>query len=71
LSRGGIALLCHLPVALGAEVSVELPQAGSPVTGKVVRAESGRLGIAFRDDDATRSRVERAMLALAKTQRAA
>ena len=71
LSQGGSALLCDLAVAVGTEVAVELPEAGGPVTGKVVHTVGGRLGIEFRGDDATRSRIARAVEAVAKARQAA
>jgi methyl-accepting chemotaxis protein len=71
LSMGGVALLCNLPVAVGAEVSVELPEAGGAVTGRVVRAMEDALDIEFRVDDSTASRVTRAIQVLSNIRRVA
>jgi methyl-accepting chemotaxis protein len=71
LSLGGAALRCKQSVALGTDVSVDLPGAGGAVSGKVVRSGGGVLGIEFRDDVAVRSRVERVMQALVASRQAA
>jgi methyl-accepting chemotaxis protein len=71
LSLGGIALRYSRPVALGTEVSVELPGAGGAMNGRVVRVEGGVLGIEFQDDAAVRSRLERVMQSLMVARQAA
>jgi methyl-accepting chemotaxis protein len=71
LSQGGIALLCNQPFAPGTDVAIELPETGAAVAGKVIQAEGGTLRVGFRDDDATRQQVARAMHALTKPSRAA
>jgi methyl-accepting chemotaxis protein len=71
LSQGGIALLCNQPFAPGTDVAIELPETGAAVAGEVIQAEGGTLRVGFRDDDATRQQVARAMHALTKPSRAA
>jgi methyl-accepting chemotaxis protein len=71
ISAGGVALACSQPVTVGTDISLDLPEAGGAVSGKVIRAEGGNLAIEFRDDDVTRARVERVVQALARVERAA
>jgi len=59
LSEGGAALRCDQQVALGSELSFELNEGGAAVPARVVRAENGVVGLAFREDDAVRSRIRR------------
>jgi methyl-accepting chemotaxis protein len=70
LSRSGVALVSR-PVALGATVEVELPDAGGSVHGQVIRAEHGVIAAAFREDPATLARVDRALHALGAVREAA
>jgi methyl-accepting chemotaxis protein len=71
LSQGGAALACNQSVAVSTAISIELPHQGGTVTGKVVRAEGGTLGVEFPDDTATRQRVEHVIQGLASLGRAA
>jgi methyl-accepting chemotaxis protein len=71
ISSDGIALVCATRIPVGTAVSVELPEAGGAVTGKVSRAEGGTLAIAFHRDAENRARVERAVHALSETWLAA
>jgi hypothetical protein len=57
ISLGGVALRSAAPVEAGMPVTIDLPDAGSPVTGNVVRFENDTLSIKFSDDLQTRSRV--------------
>jgi methyl-accepting chemotaxis protein len=71
LSQGGVALLCNRPDVVGSEISIDLPEAGGAVSGRVLSAENGVLRIEFKNDDALRSRVECSMQALSRLQQAA
>jgi len=61
ISRGGMAIRSDWKPEAGAEVRVELPFAGAPVTARVVRWHDGVLAFAFRQDEETRRRIDRAM----------
>jgi methyl-accepting chemotaxis protein len=63
LSRSGVGLAGQ-PVPAGTQVEVELPDAGGMVLGLVSHAAGGTVGIVFREDAATLTRVDRALLAL-------
>jgi methyl-accepting chemotaxis protein len=71
LSLGGAAIRCPLPMATGAGLSLDLPDAGGAVAGTVVRIENGVIAVAFAKDAATRRRVEHAMHALTQAREAA
>ena len=64
ISRGGAALICGWQLSAGAEVEVELPDAGAFVAARVVRSGDNRLVVVFRQDPATLARVDRAYSAL-------
>jgi methyl-accepting chemotaxis protein len=59
ISRTGIALIHEAAVAEGNEVEVDLPGAGGPVTGHVVRSADGVIAIRFKDDAAALDRIGR------------
>jgi methyl-accepting chemotaxis protein len=65
LSRCGVALRCAFTAETGVEVQVALPGPGGPVAGRVVRCGADLVAIAFRQDEATLSRVDAAMDAIA------
>ncbi len=71
LSRGGAAVECALPLHPGLEVSLELPDVDRPLTGRVARSEGGRLGLAFRQDEATFALTDRVLATLAPDRRVA
>jgi methyl-accepting chemotaxis protein len=71
LSRTGIALTYGAAVAVGLEVEVDLPDAGGPIKGLVVRGEGGVIGIDFNQDHATLGRIDRVLAGLASTAAAA
>jgi methyl-accepting chemotaxis protein len=71
LSLGGAAVRCPLLAAAGAGLSLDLPDAGGPAAGTVVRTENGVIAVAFAEDAATRARVEQAMVALTQAREAA
>ena len=60
IARGGIALrhTCNLDV--GTDVEIGLP-GGSSTKGRVVRAESDLISLAFRQDQASLAQIDRAM----------
>lgn len=66
ISRGGMAVRYQGQIAAGAEVTVTLPGRGPAVTGRVSRTGSGTVGLSFRQDAATMSRVDQAMDAIAQ-----
>jgi methyl-accepting chemotaxis protein len=71
ISSSAVALVCTQTVSVGTDVSIELPDAGGEMTGKVVRADGGTLVIGLGQDATTQSHVDRAIKGLAKIQRAA
>jgi methyl-accepting chemotaxis protein len=71
LSTGGAALACTQPIAVGVELSLELPAAGGAIIGTVIRSDGGTVAIEFRTDDITRTRVEQVVRALENVTRAA
>ena len=64
LSETGVGLRLGDAMPLGREAEVELPGAGGPVTGRVIRAEHGVVGI-------TRDRANRALAGLSAARDAA
>ena len=71
LSRGGVALESTLRLPAGLEVTLELPGAGTPLAARVARSEGGRLGLAFRQDEATIASTDRVLAMLEPNPRAA
>jgi methyl-accepting chemotaxis protein len=71
VSRGGAAVRCDWVLPAGTEASLELPQAGGPVSGRVVRASEGMLALVFRQDNESSARVDRAVAALQQARAAA
>jgi methyl-accepting chemotaxis protein len=61
LSEGGAQVQSDQPIAMGTELSFELPEGGSKIPAKVVRISSGGVGIAFGDNEMVRSQIRRAM----------
>ncbi|KAA5612708.1 methyl-accepting chemotaxis protein [Rhodovastum atsumiense] len=61
ISRGGLAVLCDWTLPAGAEVTIELPQAGGEIHARVVRSNGRDLGLVFRQDVATLARVDRVL----------
>ncbi|HTW26113.1 MAG TPA: methyl-accepting chemotaxis protein [Acetobacteraceae bacterium] len=57
ISRGAIAVQYEAALPMGQEVEIELPDAGGPVFGRVVRVDAGVVAIAFREEAATEARV--------------
>ena len=45
----------------GTEMDVKLPGASTSVTARTVRSQNGRLGLAFRDDEAMLQQVDAAL----------
>ena len=71
LSRSGVALRHAGPVTLETEAELDLPDAGGPVSGKVIRVATGVVGIAFSTDAGTLARVDRCLERLAGVSKAA
>jgi methyl-accepting chemotaxis protein len=71
LSRGGAALICDHHLDAGAEVEIELPNAGGAVGARVVRSGGGNLALVFRQDAEALARVDRAVHSLTGDARAA
>ncbi len=53
LSRGGVGLESTLGLPSGLDVLIDLPGIDRPLSARVARIEGGRMGLAFRQDDAT------------------
>jgi methyl-accepting chemotaxis protein len=64
IGGAGVALDHAGALAVGAEVSLDLPGAGGPVPGRVGRCGDGELALLFRQDRATAARVDMAMAAI-------
>jgi hypothetical protein len=60
ISCGGVALVCGSTASPGTEVKVGLP-IGVSVSGRVVRSEDTVVMIAFRQDEATLSLIDRVL----------
>jgi methyl-accepting chemotaxis protein len=71
LSRGGVAVLSDLDLAVNVEVEVELPNAGGAVSARIARRGAGILALAFDQDAEALVRVDRALDALTGAKRAA
>ncbi|HEY1936257.1 MAG TPA: methyl-accepting chemotaxis protein [Acetobacteraceae bacterium] len=71
VSRGGAAVRCDWVLPVGTEASLDLPQAGGAVSGRVVRAAGGLLALVFRQDAESSARVDRAIAALQQARAAA
>jgi methyl-accepting chemotaxis protein len=71
ISRGGVSLECSITCPPGTDIEVTLPGAGGPVMGRATRSAGGSLGIAFRLDEATLARVDRALERLGDHRKAA
>jgi methyl-accepting chemotaxis protein len=64
ISRGGALVECGGSLAAGADVVVELPGPGGPVTGRVFRVSGTSLGIVFQQDPMSVACIEAAMTAI-------
>lgn len=71
LSASGVALHHSGNLAPGTEIEIDLPDAGGEVSGLVVRAADGVVGIAFSDVPGMRARVDRALASLSREHAAA
>jgi methyl-accepting chemotaxis protein len=71
ISRSGIALRHGGTISVGRDVEVDLPDAGGPVTGRVIRAADGAVALAFSDDAAILARIDRALAKLSGVRQAA
>jgi methyl-accepting chemotaxis protein len=70
ISRTGMSVTSK-PLPIGAQVDIELGNAGGVISGKVLRAENGIVAIAFREDPIIRTRVDRVLAGLAAAMAAA
>jgi methyl-accepting chemotaxis protein len=71
ISWGGAALLCDWQLPPGADVAVELPEAGGRADGRVVRADGNVLAVIFRQDGDSHARVGQFLKAIGKHRKAA
>jgi methyl-accepting chemotaxis protein len=71
LSRGGIGLDSTLPLPAGLDVVLDLPGIDRPLPARVARTEAGRLGLAFRQDEATIALTDKLLAASMPARRAA
>jgi hypothetical protein len=71
ISRNGIALRHSGSVVVGRDVELDLPDAGGPVTGRIVRAADGIVAIAFSQEPAMLARIDRTLASLSVTRRVA
>jgi methyl-accepting chemotaxis protein len=69
ISRGGIALRCDWPIAVGDEVAIKLPGATDHVTGRIARTGRGVIAVAFRQDKASLELVDHALDTIARRSR--
>jgi methyl-accepting chemotaxis protein len=61
ISRGGIALRCGWPLAVGTDVEIALPDGSGDVGGRVVRTGANIVAITFRQDNTSLERIDRAL----------
>ena len=72
MSKNGIALTYNGTATIGQAVEVDLPNAGGPVTGRIVRlVGNGVIAISFTEDASTLAYVERSLADLSGTSKAA
>jgi len=71
LSRAGVALRHDGAMEVGQTVEVDLPEAGGPVKGRVIRVERGVVSVAFSDDPAMLVRIDRSLAGLSVARKAA
>ncbi len=71
ISFGGASLLCDWQLQPGADVAVELPEAGGRVNGRVVRADGKVLALIFREDADSRARLGRCLTVIGKRRQVA
>jgi methyl-accepting chemotaxis protein len=66
ISRGGVALRCGWPLAVGTDVEIALPDGAGDVAGRVVRTGANIVAITFRQDGASLERIDRALDAVTR-----
>jgi hypothetical protein len=71
ISRAGIALRYSGSATGGRDVEVDLPDAGGPVTGRIIRVVDGVMAITFSDTPAMLTRIDRALASLSARREAA
>jgi methyl-accepting chemotaxis protein len=71
ISRTGIALRHAGSIAVGRDLEVDLPDAGGPVTGRVIRAADGLVVITFSETPSMLARLDRALANLSGRRDAA
>ena len=71
LSRGGANLTCDWKLAAGTTVEIDLPQAQTAVSARVVRCNGERIAIVFGSDAVTIASIDRALDALPRERRVA
>ncbi|WP_146101677.1 methyl-accepting chemotaxis protein [Rhodopila globiformis] len=65
IARGGMAILHDGRYSPGTDMSIGLP-GGSAIRGRVIRAENGTIGFAFRQDAASLAQIDRALAVIAR-----
>ena len=71
ISRTAIALRHAGSIAVGRDLEVDLPDAGGPVTGRVIRATDGVVVITFSETPSMPARLDRALASLSARRDAA
>jgi methyl-accepting chemotaxis protein len=64
ISRGGVALRANLTANIGATVKLRVPGVSTPLPARIVRNDSGLIGLAFSQDQQTILSVDAAMAML-------
>jgi methyl-accepting chemotaxis protein len=66
ISRGGAQLTCRCEGRVGNDSEITLP-GGDSVRGRIIRNSHGSLGIAFRQDETSLKKIDKAMAFIAST----
>jgi hypothetical protein len=61
ISRGGAQLICECRDKAGTEVEITL-QNGDAIIGRLTRVLDGAIGVAFRQDEASLTRIDRVLV---------
>jgi methyl-accepting chemotaxis protein len=71
LSRSGVALRHAGQIALAQDVEIDLPGAGGPLTGRVLRVSDGVVAIGFSETPSVLAKLDRALASLTAAREAA
>ena len=63
ISRGGMSVHHHGKYGVGTDLNIVLP-GGVALKGRITRCVNGNIGVAFRQDDETLARIDRALKAV-------